>query len=266
MMSLFKCRVLPAVLLLLLLLSGTNVKPRLVWSDEFNGAGNPDTSKWVYDLGTGPPEYWGNHELEYYTRRPENVRVENGMLVIEARKDSVGGMGYTSGRIRTKGHGDWTYGRIEVRAKLPEGRGTWSAIWMLPTENRYGNWPLCGEIDIMEHVGFDPGVVHGTIHTGKYNHMIQTQKEGQVKVDGIGSGFHVYGLEWREDYMDFMVDGKPFYRVTRDANEDFNAWPFDQPFHLILNLAVGGDWGGRKGVDPAIWPSRMMVDWVHVYQ
>jgi len=252
--------------IILLALSGASVKPRLVWSDEFDRPGSPDPAKWVYDIGTGPPEDWGNHELEYYTDKPENVRVENGMLVIEARKDSVGKKGFTSGRIRTRGKGDWTHGRILVRAKLPEGRGTWSAIWMLPTENRYGGWPQCGEIDIMEHVGFDPGVIHGTIHTEKYNHMIQTQKEGMVKVEGVGSGFHEYGLDWNEDHMDFLVDGKSFYRITRDASEDFRGWPFDQPFHLILNLAVGGDWGGRKGVDPDIWPSRMLVDWVRVYQ
>jgi len=135
-------------------------KRKLVWSDEFNKPGKPDPAKWGYDLGNGE-NGWGNNELEYYTDDPKNVRVENGNLVIEAIKESKEGFNYTSTRIVSKGKGDWTYGRIEIKARLPKGRGTWPAIWMLPTEWKYGGWPESGEIDIMEHVGFDPGVVHG---------------------------------------------------------------------------------------------------------
>ena len=143
---------------------------KLVWSDEFSTAGAPDTTRWNYDLGDGCPNVcgWGNNELEYYTNESKNVRIENDKLIIEAHKDSVGGKGFTSTRIVSKFKGDWLYGRIEVKAKLPRGKGTWPAIWMLSTDWKYGGWPASGEIDIMEHVGYDPGVVHGTIHTESY--------------------------------------------------------------------------------------------------
>src|SRR5689334_11617702 len=154
------------------------VAQKLVWSDEFNTPGSPDNSKWSYDLGDGCPNVcgWGNNELEYYTNDPKNVRIENGNLVIEAVKESKGGKEFTSTRIVSKFKGDWLYGRIEIRAKLPKGRGTWPAIWMLSTDWKYGGWPESGEIDIMEHVGYDPGVIHGTLHSDKYNHIKQTQQ------------------------------------------------------------------------------------------
>jgi beta-glucanase (GH16 family) len=240
----------------------------LIWSDEFNYAGAPETSKWNYDLGDGCPNVcgWGNEELEYYTNTSKNVRVENGLLIIEAHKEEIGGKPYTSTRIVSKQKGDWLYGRIEVKAKLPKGRGTWPAIWMLSTDWNYGGWPTSGEIDIMEHVGYDPGVVHGTLHSAKYNHTKGTQQEGKVTVADAQDAFHVYAIDWSKDRIDFYVDDNRYHSVDRNAKDEFNGRPFDKKFHLIMNIAVGGGWGGQKGVDESIWPQRMEVDYVRVYQ
>ncbi len=244
----------------------TNKKP--AWSDEFDNVGAPDSTKWNFDLGDGCPNAcgWGNNEAQYYTQDAKNVRVENGNLVIEALQDSLGGKAYTSTRIVSKFKGDWRYGRIEVKAKLPRGKGTWPAIWMLSTDWKYGGWPASGEIDIMEHVGYDPGVIHGTVHTESYNHGIGTQKEGKITVEDAMDAFHVYAVDWTKDKMDFFVDDKLYHTVTRDPNEDFKGWPFDQRFHLIMNIAAGGNWGGKEGIDDSIWPQRMEIDYVRVYQ
>jgi len=241
---------------------------KLVWSDEFDKNGKPEETKWGYDLGDGCPTVcsWGNNEAEYYTNDPKNVRVEDGKLIIEAIKEEKGGKSYTSSRIVSKGKGDWLYGRIEVKAKLPSGRGTWPAIWMLSTDWSYGSWPASGEIDIMEHVGVDPGVLHGTIHTEAYNHRKHTQKEGKITMPGLTTEFHVYAINWTKDQMNFYVDNIMYHSVTRDPKEDFKGWPFDKRFHLIINLAVGGDWGGMKGVDETIWPKKLEVEYVRVYQ
>jgi beta-glucanase (GH16 family) len=240
----------------------------LVWSDEFEVNGAPDTSKWNYDLGDGCPNNcgWGNHELQYYTNNSANVRVEGGNLIIEARQDSIGGKAFTSAKIISKEKGDWRYGRFEIKAKLPRGKGTWPAIWMLPTDWKYGGWPSSGEIDIMEHVGFDPGIIHGTIHTEAYNHVKGTQKGEKITIADAQDAFHVYAIDWTQDRIDFLVDNKVYYTVTRDAKEDYKGWPFDQRFYLIMNIAVGGDWGGSQGVDPSIWPQRMEIDYVRVYK
>lgn len=246
----------------------TPSEPKLVWSDEFDVNGAPDATKWNYDLGNGCPSncYWGNNELQYYTNETNNVRVENGHLIIEAHKEARGDRAYTSTRIISKGKGDWLYGRIEVRAKLPRGKGTWPAIWMLSTDWKYGGWPDSGEIDIMEHVGYDPGVIHGTIHTEKYNHVKQTQKEGKITVPDAQDAFHVYAIKWTKDNIDFYVDDKLYHSVARVPTDDFRGWPFDQRFHLLLNIAVGGNWGGAQGVDESIWPQKMEIDYVRVYQ
>ena len=235
----------------------------MIWADEFNTNGLPDTSRWSYDLGNN--NGWGNNELQYYTNSPKNARIENGLLILEAIKEEMNGKQYTSSRLSTKGKGDWQYGKIEVRAKLPRGTGTWPAIWMLPTDWKYGGWPASGEIDIMEHVGYEPGVVHGTIHTEKYNHIKGTQKEGIITIPDSQEDFHVYAINWTADSLHFLVDNKPYHKVARDPNDNFEGWPFDQPFHLILNIAVGGNWGGRKGIDESIWPQRMEVDYVRIY-
>lgn len=248
--------------------AGQTKYKKLVWSDEFNKPGLPDSTRWSYDLGRGCPDNcgWGNHELQYYTvKRAENARVEKGMLVIEARKEKMEDCEYTSARLASRNKGDWKYGRIEVRAKLPAGRGMWPAIWMLPTQWKYGGWPRSGEIDIMENVGYWPDTVIGTLHTESYNGMRGTQRTKGVQRKDISKAFHVYGIEWNADSIAFFVD-KEVYHVFKNDHTGIDAWPFDQLFHLMLNVAVGGDWGGKYGVDTAIFPQKMFVDYVRVYQ
>lgn len=240
---------------------------RLVWSDEFNESGLPDSTKWGYDYGTGCPQLcgWGNNELEFYAaRRPENARVENGLLLIEAHREKWQDKDYTSARLVSKHKGDWVYGRIEARLKCPSGRGTWSAFWMLPTDWKYGGWPHSGEIDIMEHVGFKSDTVYATAHTATFTNNKGTENTRGFYLPDAESAFHVYAVEWRADRMDFFVDDVQ-YNTFLNLHKTSEEWPFDQRFHIILNLAVGGNWGGAKGVDETIWPRRMEVDYVRVY-
>jgi beta-glucanase (GH16 family) len=238
---------------------------RLVWSDEFNDGNLPDTTKWNYD--TRGNEYgWGNNEAQWYTvANPENCRIENGILRIRAKKEPVFGKNYSSARLTTKNKGDWKYCKVEVRAKLPSGRGTWPAIWMLPTENAYGGWPKSGEIDIMEHVGFNPDTVFSTVHTGRFNHMIGTQVGKKTGLPTATTQFHLYTTEWEENEIRSYVDGVHYF-TFKNNGEGFEAWPFDQPFHLILNLAIGGGLGGQKGIDDSLFPHILEVDYVRVYQ
>ncbi|MBL7745413.1 MAG: glycoside hydrolase family 16 protein [Chitinophagaceae bacterium] len=235
---------------------------KLVWSDEFNYTGLPDTSKWTAEVGG---HGWGNNELQYYTAgRPDNARVEDGHLIIEARKEKKDSNNYTSARLITKGKGDWQYGKIEVKAKLPKGLGTWPAIWMLGSTSPL-KWPDDGEIDIMEHVGFNQGFIHGTVHCKKFNHVIGTQKTDTIEVQDCSEAFHVYSVEWNKDSVKVAMDGNVYFRFGNERS-GYDAWPFDNKMHLLLNIAVGGNWGGQKGVDESIWPQRMEIDYVRVYQ
>lgn len=235
----------------------------LAWGDEFNYNGLPDTTKWNYDVGG---QGWGNHELQYYTRMDTmNAKVENGILKIIARRQKKESNEYTSARLLTKGKGEFTYGKIEARVKLPAGKGAWPAVWMLGTNIDKVDWPTCGEIDIMEHVGFTKDSVFGTIHTETYNHMNGTQKGKAFFIADPYSRFHVYSIEWTPEKIDFMVDEVVYNRI---ANEHLTSkeWPFNQSFFLIMNLAIGGDWGGKHGVDEHIFPAVMEVDYVRVFQ
>ncbi|QEC53190.1 beta-glucanase (GH16 family) [Anseongella ginsenosidimutans] len=237
----------------------------LVWSDEFNYQGLPDSGKWVYETG-----YVRNNELQYYTRaRPENARVEKGNLVIQARNDSlvIDGKAHpvTSASITTQGRRDWTYGRIEVRAKLPGSKGTWPAIWMLGSNITEVGWPDCGEIDIMEHVGYMPDTIHVNVHTGKYNHADGTGKGGRTHVQAPFENFHLYAIEWMDDRIDFFVDEKKVFTFRNEGTGNA-AWPYDKPHYLILNLAFGGAWGAARGVDINSLPQTYLVDYVRVYQ
>jgi beta-glucanase (GH16 family) len=242
--------------------SSPKIDSNLIWSDEFEYEGLPDPEKWVYDVGD---HGWGNNELQFYTdKNLENARVEKGFLIIEARKDSIFEKGYSSARLLTRGKASWQYGYIEVKAKLPKGIGTWPAIWMLPEEKKYGGWPKSGEIDIMEHVGYDQGIVHGTVHTEAFNHTKGTQKGERIQVPTCSEEFHVYAIDWQENKIDFYMDGA-HYHSFENTGGGWEEWPFDHPFHLILNIAVGGNWGGAKGVDSEIWPQRMEIDYVRVY-
>ncbi|NJO25396.1 MAG: glycoside hydrolase family 16 protein [Bacteroidia bacterium] len=232
-----------------------------VWGDDFGTNGTPDAAKWGYDIGGNG---WGNNELQYYTDGL-NASVQSGVLKIEARKESYSGRGYTSARMITKNKGDWTYGRFEVRAKLPKGRGTWPAIWMLPTDWEYGNWPNSGEIDIMEHVGYDQNRVHVTVHTKAFNHTLGTQKSANQLVSTASDSFHVYRVDWASYGIRGYIDGQQLFEfMNTGAGSDY--WPFDKRFHLLLNIAVGGNWGGAQGIDDTVFPATLEVDYVKVYK
>lgn len=240
-------------------------KWNLVWADEFETEGPLDAGRWQCETGRGR-NGWGNQEKQYYTARRENVRVQGGRLIIEVRREAYEGAGYTSARIKTLGSGDWLRGRFEVRAKLPGGRGMWPAIWLMPSRSAYGHWPRSGEIDLMEYVGHDPTRVFGTVHTQSFNHTKNTQRPGYFAIRDASDEFHVYGLEWSEDEIVWMVDGQPYHRFAREEDFTANEWPFDQEFYLILNIAVGGGLGGKMGIDDRSLPQRMEVDYVRVYQ
>ncbi len=233
-----------------------------IWSDEFDYTGSPNPAKWGYDLGGGG---WGNHELEYYTNTTNNAKVENGKLTITARKESIGGMNYSSARMVTRDKGDFLYGRVEVRAKLPSGKGTWPAIWMLPTDWTYGSWPKSGEVDIMEEVGYDPNNVLFSIHTEAYNHSIGTQKSGGKMIPTAMTDFHNYRVDWTPYAVRGYYDDQLVFTFVNEGT-GYKAWPFDKRFHILLNLAIGGDWGGAQGVDDSIFPAALEVDYVRVYK
>jgi beta-glucanase (GH16 family) len=249
---------------------------KLAWSDEFDYTGLPDAKRWTFETG-----FIRNNEAQYYTAgRKENARVEGGHLIIEARRESFHNAGfhpgakgqrgrqqadYTSASLTTEHRFAWKYGRIEVRARLPRGRGAWPAIWMLGTNQASAGWPNCGEIDIMEYVGFEPDVIHANIHAGKYNHARGTGKGSSIRIEKPFDAFHLYAMEWRPDRLDFFVDGRIYFTYKKEPEAGNDAWPFDKPFYLILNLAIGGTWGAQKGIDEAIFPQRYEVDYVRVY-
>ncbi|MEF8866775.1 MAG: family 16 glycosylhydrolase, partial [Salinibacter sp.] len=235
-----------------------------VWGDEFEGQGLPNSEKWSYETGG---DGWGNQEQQYYTRDDtDNARLENGHLIIEARKESFKGNDYTS--VRLNSEASWKYGRFEIRAKLPAGRGTWPALWMLADEQTYGDqyWPDNGEMDIMEHVGYDEGVIHGTIHTEAFNHIDGTDKGSTITVPDATSEFHDYAMEWTPNEFRVFVDGEQYFTFQNREQYDWQEWPFDQKFHLLMNIAVGGSWGGAEGIDDSAFPERMVIDYVRVYK
>jgi beta-glucanase (GH16 family) len=232
----------------------------LVFSDEFETAGSLDPAKWGYEIG-----YIANDEKQYYTSRSENVRIEGGLLVIEARKEDYQGYAYTSARVNTHGRFEFLYGRAEVRAKLPAGRGAWPAIWMLGANIAQVGWPACGEIDVMENVGFDPLRIHASVNTAAYNHTIGTQKTASVTITNPADDFHVYAMEWHADRIEVSVDGERYF-TFRNEGTGSRTWPFDKPHYLLLNLAIGGNWGGQQGIDDALFPKRYLVDYVRVYR
>ncbi|MDR1383958.1 MAG: glycoside hydrolase family 16 protein [Planctomycetaceae bacterium] len=244
---------------------GSEKFTKLVWADEFDGKGLPDKSKWNYEKG-----YVRNKELQYYTvERIENAEVCDGHLVITARKDNavIDGKEHeiTSASIHSSKKGDWLYGRFEARIKIPSSTGTWPAFWMMPTNGKYGGWPKSGEIDILEHVGFDPNKLHFNLHTEKYNHVKKSGRGTSITYEHPQADFHVYAVEWFEDHIDWYFDDKKVFTVKNDE-PGWEAWPLDQPFHVKLNLAFGGAWGGAKGVDKDSLPLKMIVDYVRIFQ
>lgn len=247
------------------------------WCDEFKYEGVVDPAKWRHQNGGGG---FGNNEAQYYTSRSENAYVDGEYLTITALKESYSGYQYTSSKIWTQGVENFKYGKFEMRAKLPAGRGTWPAFWMMPTISKYGGWPKSGEIDIMEHVGYDPNVVHGNTHTERFN---STNGRGASTNSLLNNGtftqidvlneFHTYGIIWSETRIEWFFDGYSIGSMgyTPNLNQSFLLptsvdWPFDQSFYLILNLAIGGDWGGAQGIDNTIFPTKFVIDYVRVFQ
>ncbi|MCT4603630.1 MAG: glycoside hydrolase family 16 protein [Marinifilum sp.] len=238
---------------------------QLVWSDEFDYSGLPDSTKWIYDT-EGNFDGWGNNELQYYTSgKRENAWVDNGILYITACKEKYKEKEYTSARLNSKA--DWLHGKIEVRAKLPNGRGTWPAIWMMPGGWSYndGDWPNIGEIDIMEHVGHEPSVIHASAHSKDYQWQKGTQQTGVIKIADASETFHSYILEWDKDAMKCYVDDQLYFEYKNEGLGE-SKWPYTKPFYLILNIAVGGAWGSVQGIDKDAFPQTMEVDYVRVYQ
>lgn len=237
----------------------------LVWSDEFDYSGLPDSAKWRYDT-EGNEAGWGNNEDQWYTAaRLENAHVENGVLHVTARREDFEGKKFTSARLIS--NADWKYGRFEIRAKVPEAVGTWPAIWMMPGGWSFndGGWPGVGEIDIMEHVGFDPGVIHASAHSQDYQWQAGTQKTGTIMVPDAMNEFHVYTLEWSPEALKAYVNDSLFFDYQNEGLGS-SKWPYDKPFYLILNVAVGGEWGRVKGIDEDAFPQTMEIDYVRVYQ
>lgn len=234
---------------------------KLIWNDEFNRKGLPDSTKWNYDHGGSG---FGNEEAQFYTKkRLENARVKKGKLIIEARKEDWKEKKYTSARLLTKGKFSLQYGTVEVRAKLPKGRGTWPAIWMLSEKMR--KWPNDGEIDIMEHVGYNQGHIHASAHTKDHKKKINTQKTDTIIVKDASEKFHVYKMNWTPEKIEVYVDNKKFFTCINEE-KTYDAWAFDQPYFIILNLAIGGSWGGIKGIDDTIFPQKYYIDYVRVYK
>ncbi len=249
----------------------------LVWEEEFDYSGKADKTKWGYEYG-----FQRNKELQYYTDSLKNVRVESGFLILEAHKERIANpafkndesenwqenqefAAYSSASITTANLASWTYGRIEVKAKLPKGVGVWPAIWMLGENCNDVGWPECGEIDIMEHVGFNKDHIFGTVHTKAFNHTIGTEVGKSVFIADPYSDFHTYAIDWNSEKIDFILDGE-IYHQFKNRNKTTDEWPFDQPFHLKLNIAIGGSWGGQQGIDDSIFPQQMVIDYVRVYQ
>ena len=252
----------------------------MVWNDEFEGSGKPDPEKWNYNIW---PAKKVNDEDQTYTDRLKNVRVEEGLLIIEAHKEQYNNAEYSSGRINSADKGDILYGRVEVRAKLPYGQGTWPAIWMMPNDiEKYATpcpaesgrpegakcdgWPNSGEIDIMEHVGYDMNRIHGTVHNKAYYWVNGEQRRASIEAHDVDKEFHVYALEWSPERLDVFYDGSLYFTYLNQG-EGWTGWPYDHPFHVILNVAVGGGWGGAGGpTDDSAFPVQMQVDYVRLYQ
>lgn len=237
---------------------------KLIFSDEFDYAGAPNPEKWVHDIGG---HGFGNNESQYYTDRLKNSFVKDGKLHIVGFKEDFEENHYTSAKLTTYGKFSMKYGKVDVSAKLPKGKGSWPAIWMLPNSIMEGkDWPLCGEIDIMEHVGKDENMIHVSLHTETYNHAINTQRTHFEPLEDVTGTFHKYSCEWTPDYIKFFYDDREVARFNKNDYEDTSetGWPFDQEFYLILNVAIGGFWGGE--IDETMLPFKMEVEYVRVYE
>ena len=239
------------------------------WSDEFDTPGRPDPQRWTYEQGRVR-----NGEAQYYTvDRAENARVEGGHLIITARKEPWEGATCTSASLTTLGKFALTYGKIEIRAKIPRGRGTWPALWTLgdyqpvagETNGGGSGWPACGEIDLVEYVGMHPERLFFTVHTKAFNHTKGTQRGHNIPVATPWAEFHRYGLVWTPERLEWFFDGQPIFAFANDG-KGRDTWPFDKPQYLLMNLAIGGGWGGQQGIDEALFPAELRVDYVRTWQ
>ncbi|MBK6285481.1 MAG: family 16 glycosylhydrolase [Draconibacterium sp.] len=257
-------RLIQIIILMLITLSVSAQKYVQVWGDEFNTPGLPDSTKWSYEKGK-----LRNNELQYYTNRMENVRIEDSVLIIETRKENFDGAQYTSASIISKGVGDWKYGKVEISAKVPTGKGTWPALWMMPTYNEYGSWPRSGEIDIMEYIGVEPQNLYFTSHFEGIN--MSAGKHGssgsgpQKVVRDPFNEFITFTVVWTPDKIEWWANDRKYHEYKKPA-DDYRVWPFDKEFYLILNLAYGGTWAGSAGVDDTKLPHKFLIDYVRVYQ
>lgn len=231
-----------------------------IWADEFDAPGLPDPARWTYEYGRVR-----NNEAQFYTReRLENARVEGGHLVITAVREPWEGAAYTSASLTTRGRLEFTYGKVEIRARVPGGRGTWPALWTLGANIGSAGWPLCGEIDILEHVGHTPDRFHFTVHTAAYNHTRGTQRGTGVNVPDPAE-FHDFGILWSPERIEWFLDGRKVFEFRKEGDAP-EAWPFTEPQYLLVNLAIGGAWGGQRGIDDTIFPAAFVIDHVRVYQ
>ncbi|WP_345167211.1 glycoside hydrolase family 16 protein [Algibacter aquimarinus] len=236
----------------------------LVMADEFDTEGAPDSSLWTYDIGRGPNgDGWGNQELQFYTDNSENVRIENGFLLITAKEETIDGALYTSARLKTQGIFEQQYGRFEARIRMPYGKGLWPAFWLLGNDCDVNEWPLCGEIDIMEYLGDRPTTIFGSVHGPGYSAGQSEGKPYSLTNGRFDTGFHVFGIEWGPNYINYYVDGDLYNQITPDDVE--GEWVFDHPFYIIINMAVGGLLPGSPDEDTE-FPQTMVVDYVRVYQ
>jgi len=237
-----------------------------VWSDEFDG-NSLNTANWSFQTGDGCPGNcgWGNNELEFYTNRPENLFFQDGNLIIEARKEPFGGKQYTSSKIVSEGKKAVKFGRIDIRALLPKGKGIWPALWMMPQENKFGGWPRSGEIDIMELVGHEAAKTYGTVHFGQPAPN-NSQKGGNYTLPSgtFNDQFHVFSIEWKQDQITWLVDNKPFFTLNK-ADLGSANYPFNEDFYFIMNLAVGGNWPGNPDATTTL-PQWLIVDYIRLYQ
>ncbi len=270
MVSFFCCA---SILLISGSLSSTQAQPtgsipgdwQLVWSDDFHQANGSSVnpSKWTFETGG---DGWGNNEMEFYTTRTNNVRIEDNKLVIEADKENFGGRHFTSGRILTRGHFAWTYGVFEARIKIPSGQGIWPAFWLLGNDISTNSWPNCGEVDIMENIGREPGAIHGTIHgpgySGAHGIGMPVYLPNQER---MADDFHVFAVDCEPGSISWFLDGKKYFTVTQSSLPKGAAWVFNQPKFILINLAVGGFWPGYPD-QTSSYPQKMVVDYVKVYQ
>jgi len=248
-------------------------KQNLIWSDEFDTDGAPNPANWNFDIGDGTEQGipgWGNNELQFYTDRPENAKVENGVLVITAKQESFQGRGFTSARLTTKNLFQKKYGRFEARIRVPFGKGYWPAFWMLGDDSDGEIWPQIGEIDIMENVGDEPTVAFGSIHGPGYSAGESIGKDWVLENDRYDTGFHIFGIEWSPNRINFYVDDVLYQSLTpEDVDEETDGdgvWVFnDRPFYMILNVAVGGNLPGNPNAETE-FPQSMIVDYVRVYE